>query len=67
MPWWKRVEKPESMTRPDTRTEKVVERLEVVAERMEKVAEILAGDLEKEEDEQRELRRIIRDLQRGAE
>jgi hypothetical protein len=65
MPWWKRVAIPESMNRPDTRTEKVIDRLETVAERMEKVASLLASDLDKADAEQRILRRAIREAQGG--
>ena len=65
MPWWKRTQKPESMSRPDNRTEKVIDRLETVAERMERVAQILASDLDQTNDEGRQLRRIVRDAQGG--
>lgn len=63
MPWWKRVAKPESMTRPDMRTEKVIDRLEMVAERMEKVAKILADDMDVHDAEQHDLQRIVREAQ----
>ena len=62
-PWWRKVAKPESMSRPDTRTEKVIERLEIVAERMENVARVLSDDLDTEEEEQRDLHRIVREAQ----
>ena len=69
-PWWRKVAKPDDMRRPDVRTEKVIERLEVVAERMENVAKVLSDDLETEEEEQRDLHRIVREAQgrprRGA-
>lgn len=67
MPWWKRVQVPEGMSRPDNRTEKVIERLETVAERMENVARLLASDLDKADNEQRALRAAIREAQgRGS-
>lgn len=65
MPWWRRIELPEDMTRADVRTEKVIERLGAVAERMEAVAQVLSDDLDTEEDEQRELRRVIKEAQGG--
>lgn len=63
MPWWRRVALPEDMTRPDTRTERVIDRLEVVAERMEAVAKILSDDLDAADSEQHELHRIVREAQ----
>lgn len=70
MPWWKRTAMPESMTRPDARTEKVIDRLEVVAERMEAVAKVLADEMDANDSEQYELQRLVREAQgrprRGA-
>lgn len=63
MPWWKKTELPEDMTRPDNRTERVIERLEVVAERMEAVAKVLSDDLDTQDTEQRDLHRIVREAQ----
>lgn len=63
MPWWKKVALPEDMTRPDGRTEKVIDRLETVAERMEAVAKVLSDDLDKADEEQHQLQRIVREAQ----
>jgi hypothetical protein len=65
MPWWKRTQKPGGMGIPDTRTERVIDRLEIVAERMEAVAKVLSADMDRADDEDRVLRGVIRDAQGG--
>jgi tellurite resistance-related uncharacterized protein len=53
MPWWKKTQIPEAMQRPDTRTEAVLDRLEIIAARLEKVSHALEDELDEDEKEAR--------------